>query len=131
MKVVCFSKRITEIISSLYLFISKKGRTPLSPEPRSVARAQPCPRRRGLRTAPARLPPPGSPLSPHRHPRGHLSHQPAAGRQVTRGQRDEPPQGLRDESQVTPRAGGRVTRGAGGRTAPQPRATPDRPRSRG
>lgn len=116
-KAVCFSKRITEILSSLYLFISKEGRTPLSPEPRSVARAQPSP-------APAS----GAPHSPGPAPRAGLGSVPAP---AAPGTSASQPEGLRDEPQLTPRAGTRVTRGAGGRSAPQPRATPDRPRSRG
>lgn len=132
-KVVCFSKRITEIISSLYLFISTEGRTPLSPEPRSVARAEPSP------DPPGGVPAQPRPRSPHRAHLGPRTDTPGPppppsrrqGDKPPRGQPDEPPQGLRDESQVTPGTRGRGTRGAGGRSAPQPRAAPDRPRSRG
>lgn len=92
---VCFSKRITEIISSLYLFISKEGRTPLSPEPRSVARVQP-----------SRDPPGGVPAQPRpRSPRrAHLC------------PRTDTPGGY-----LSPPAGGRGTSHPGGRGTSHPR----------
>lgn len=113
MKVVCFSKRITEIISSLYLFISKEGRTPLSPEPRSVARVQPSPDPAG--GVPAQ-PRPCSPRRAHLCPRtdttgGTSASQSAAGRQVT-------PRAAR---RATPGAAERVTNHPGGRGTSHPR----------